>query len=56
MDKTFFANPHGLPNLMNVSSANDLLKLCRHACLNPWFKEIMGCREYLAGICFAVRF
>ena len=41
--KTTFSNPHGLANILNVSSARDIVTLSRYACRNPLFVEIMGC-------------
>jgi D-alanyl-D-alanine carboxypeptidase len=34
MGKTVFTNPHGLANILNVSSARDMLALCRHCYKN----------------------
>jgi hypothetical protein len=34
MGKTVFTNPHGLANILNVSSARDMLTLCRHCYKN----------------------
>lgn len=30
MTKTHFANPHGLSNALNVSTAKDMMILCRY--------------------------
>jgi D-alanyl-D-alanine carboxypeptidase len=46
MSKTVFTNPHGLSNIMNVSSARDILALSRYCCGNHIFRQVMNCEEY----------
>lgn len=48
MTKTVFTNPHGLANILNVSSAKDMLTLCRYAYSNKHFREIMNKEEHRA--------
>lgn len=48
MTKTSFTNPHGLANVLNVSSAKDLLILSRYSYENPLFRKIINCEEYRA--------
>lgn len=40
--RTSFANPHGLGNVLNYSSASDILILSGHASENREFKKIMN--------------
>lgn len=42
MNKTVFTNPHGLANILNVSSAKDVLTLAIYATRNPHFSQIMN--------------
>lgn len=42
MYRTSFANPHGLANVLNFSTASDMLTLSRYACANPSFRKIMN--------------
>ena len=42
MYRTSFANPHGLSNVMNFSSAKDMIELSRYACLDKEFVAIMN--------------
>ena len=46
--KTTFTNPHGLANILNVSSAKDIMNLCRYSYKNAMFREIMSKEEYKA--------
>lgn len=48
MNRTVFTNPHGLPNILNVSSAKDILLLSRYCYKNEAFKQIMNREEYKA--------
>lgn len=34
MHRTSFANPHGLANALNFSSAKDMMELTKYACSN----------------------
>ena len=45
MDSTHFANPNGMPNNDNYSSANDLVKLSRYCMCNSVFSQIVGTAE-----------
>jgi D-alanyl-D-alanine carboxypeptidase len=42
MDSTRFANPNGMPNDSNYSSARDLLVLARYCMLDTTFAQIVG--------------
>lgn len=42
MIKTVFTNPHGLANILNVSSAKDMLNLSKFSYNNKQFREIMN--------------
>ena len=42
MDSTHFANPNGMPNDSNYSSARDLIILTRYCMSNPSFADIVG--------------
>lgn len=46
LTKTSFANPHGLANSLNVSSARDMIELSKYACKNEYFKKIVNTEEY----------
>eukprot|EP00826_Nyctotherus_ovalis_P017471 TRINITY_DN15151_c0_g1_i1.p1 TRINITY_DN15151_c0_g1~~TRINITY_DN15151_c0_g1_i1.p1 ORF type:complete len:321 (+),score=59.21 TRINITY_DN15151_c0_g1_i1:198-1160(+) len=43
---TNYANPHGLNNVNNKSTAEDLGRLCAAAAKVPKFKELVTCKEY----------
>ena len=45
MANTHFANPNGLPNLQNYSSASDLVRLSRYCMSDSTFAQIVGTRE-----------
>ncbi len=45
MDSTHFANPNGLPNPDNYSSAYDLMRLARYAMCFSAFADIVGAAE-----------
>lgn len=45
MDSTHFANPNGMPNDNNFSSAADLIKLARYAMRDTMFAGIVGTAE-----------
>ena len=45
MDSTHFANPNGMPNDNNFSSAADLIKLARYCMRDSAFAEIVGTAE-----------
>jgi len=42
MIKTVFTNPHGLANILNVSSAKDMLNLSIYCYKNKRFREIVN--------------
>ncbi len=42
MSKTNFANPHGLGNVLNVSTARDMMILSRYAVENIEFRKVMS--------------
>ena len=46
LTKTVFANPHGLSNILNVSSAKDMIFLSLYSFDNPTFREIVNCEQY----------
>lgn len=46
MGSSNFANPHGLANPSNYSTALDLCKLCTHAMKNPIFRAIVSTRTH----------
>jgi len=43
---THFANPHGLANTNNKSTAEDIAKLASVAMKNPKFRQIVSCKHY----------
>ena len=45
MDSTHFANPNGMPNNENYSSASDLVRLSRYCMCDSAFAQIVGTRE-----------
>jgi D-alanyl-D-alanine carboxypeptidase (penicillin-binding protein 5/6) len=50
LTKTVFANPHGLANLLNVSSAKDILTLCKYAYNNELFREVSNTKIYSSSL------
>ena len=46
MSSSNFANPHGLANPSNYSTALDLCKLCAYAMKNPEFRAIVNTQAY----------
>lgn len=46
MGSSNFANPHGLANPANYSTALDLCKLCGHAMKNPIFRAIVSTQAH----------
>jgi D-alanyl-D-alanine carboxypeptidase len=46
MLKTNFANPHGLGNVLNVSTAKDMMTLSRYVVENEDFRKIMSTQEF----------
>lgn len=47
MHDTVFANPHGLMNFNNYSSAQDIAKLASAGLKEPYFCEIVNCKRYI---------
>lgn len=46
LNHTNYANPHGLANTNNKSTAEDLGRLCAAAMKLPKFRQIANCKEY----------
>lgn len=46
MNKTNYANSHGLMNQNNKSSAYDIALLCDYAMRNELFRTIVRCKQY----------
>lgn len=46
MEKTKYANSHGLSNSDNKSCPFDLALLCEYAMNNKRFRDIVSCRVY----------
>ena len=45
MDSTLFANPNGMPNIHNYSTASDLVRLSRYCMRDSTFAQIVGTIE-----------
>lgn len=45
MDSTHFANPNGVPNIYNYSTASDLVRLSRYAMRDSVFAQVVGTVE-----------
>ena len=45
MTNTHFANPNGMPNFENYSSASDLIRLSRYCMRDSSFAQIVGTKE-----------
>jgi D-alanyl-D-alanine carboxypeptidase (penicillin-binding protein 5/6) len=54
MNKTTYANSHGLSNSLNKSCAFDLCILCEHAMLNDKFKKIVSTVEFQCTITYEI--
>jgi serine-type D-Ala-D-Ala carboxypeptidase (penicillin-binding protein 5/6) len=52
MTTSNFANPHGLSNTNNYSTADDLAKLCTYAMRNPHFRRIVQTRKHVYSLPF----
>jgi D-alanyl-D-alanine carboxypeptidase len=50
MEKTHYANSHGLSNCENKSCVFDLALLCEYAMNNKQFRDIVSCKVYEANI------
>lgn len=46
LTRSTWASPHGLSNTNNLSSAEDVAKLCMHCMKNTRFREIVGTKFY----------
>lgn len=46
LSRSTWANPHGLSNTNNLSSAEDVAKLCMHCMKNTRFREIVSTKFY----------
>lgn len=57
MHNSRFTNPHGLSEITNISTAEDLAKLCSYAIKNKLFFSVVNTKEYRASykIHFGVR-
>lgn len=53
MNKTNYANSHGLMNPNNKSSAYDIALLCDYAMRNELFRAIVRCKQYKGVIKFS---
>lgn len=49
MNRTHWANPHGLSNLNNLSTAEDVAKLAMHCMKNNRFREVVATKTYSCG-------
>ena len=47
LTETYYANPHGLTNFNNKSSAKDIAKLASVAMHDPYFSSLVRCRRYV---------
>lgn len=50
MDKTNYANSHGLSNFLNRSCAHDIAVLSNYCMKNEYFCQIVGTKEYKTTI------
>ena len=50
MNKTQYANSHGLININNKSTAYDIAVLSAYAMKNEVFREIVSCKSYKCTI------
>jgi D-alanyl-D-alanine carboxypeptidase len=50
MERTTYANPHGLSNSLNKSCCLDLALLCDYAMQNIYFRRIVSCKEFTSLI------
>ena len=46
LTRTNWANPHGLSNVNNFSTAEDVARLCLHAMKNGQFREVVATKCY----------
>jgi serine-type D-Ala-D-Ala carboxypeptidase (penicillin-binding protein 5/6) len=50
LSRSTWANPHGLSNVNNMSTAEDIAKLCMHCMKNGKFREVVNTKFY--NCCF----
>lgn len=50
MEKTNYANSHGLSNFLNRSCAHDIAVLSNYCMKNEYFCQIVGTKEYKTTI------
>ena len=55
LEKTTYANSHGLVNSANKSCAYDLAVLCEYAMKNKKFKKIVSCKLYQTRISYLTK-
>lgn len=48
MFNSFFANPHGLSQTNNLSTAEDMAKLCSHCLRDELFRKVVNTKVYRA--------
>ena len=46
LTRSNWANPHGLSNVNNLSTAEDMAQLCLHAMKNSQFREVVSTKNY----------
>jgi serine-type D-Ala-D-Ala carboxypeptidase (penicillin-binding protein 5/6) len=46
LSRSSWANPHGLSNVNNVSTAEDMAQLCMFAMKNTQFREVVSTKIY----------
>lgn len=46
LGRSSWANPHGLSNTNNLTTAEDMARLCMHCMKNAKFREVVGTRLY----------
>jgi D-alanyl-D-alanine carboxypeptidase (penicillin-binding protein 5/6) len=49
MFNSFFANPHGLSQTNNLSTAEDMAKLCSHCLKDDLFRRVVNTKVYKAN-------
>lgn len=49
MNSSKFTNPHGLSQVTNMSTAEDLAKLCSYSMKNKLFFLVVNTKEYQAN-------
>lgn len=46
LNRSFWSNPHGLSNVNNLSSAEDVARLCMYSMKSNKFREIVATKQY----------